>query len=79
MIFPTCCIYPLMILPYVRTENECQKERCNRLKKTKIAMGGTIEQDDVESSVIKRKVVFHHQIICDHFQRFSESLKNIKR
>ena len=33
----------------------------------------------VESSVIKRNVVFHHQIICDHFQRFSESLKNIKR
>ena len=42
-------------------------------------MGGTIEQDDVESSVIKRNVVFHHQIICDHFQSFSESLKNIKR
>ena len=31
----------------------------------------------VESSVIKRNVVFHHQIIFDHFQRFSESLKNI--
>ena len=35
MIFPTCCIYSLMILPYVRTENECQKERFNRLKKQK--------------------------------------------
>ena len=161
-----------MILPYVRTENECQKERCNRLKKKKLPWVGQLSRMTcwdgpsssqpgdhkkrsnleageirhksagmktsypstnnawptwttwhsgclmlthitvdlnhvlpflhryaqciettisyrsytlclllgmmpVELSVIKRK--FHHHIICDHFQRFSESLKNIKR